>query len=107
MPYAQILNSNGDIAKFINVDGPQTVTLKAGQHFETHAGVTWTKIDWHCTADQHLGQRQGEPSYMVIRRGGTGPCSMTSGLARFVPIPSRNTHCCAPLPAVHRDVRQG
>lgn len=42
VPYAVVHAANGDIVKWVNVDGPYTITLKAGQTFETHGGVTWT-----------------------------------------------------------------
>jgi len=35
--------ASGSIDRFINVDGPTTLTLQEGQTFENHAG-TWVRI---------------------------------------------------------------
>lgn len=42
VPYAVVKNANEDIDHIVNIDGPQVITLKAGQTFETHGGNTWT-----------------------------------------------------------------
>jgi len=45
VPYATVNSANGDIVKWINVDGPSNVTLKDGQVFSTHGGVVWEYMD--------------------------------------------------------------
>jgi hypothetical protein len=41
MAYATINSSTGEIIKWINIDGPSNVDLKAGQKFSTHGGTVW------------------------------------------------------------------
>ena len=41
--YASVRGAgNGKPVDVVSVDGPSTITLKAGQQFESHGGVTWT-----------------------------------------------------------------
>jgi hypothetical protein len=41
MAYATVNGPGGDIIKWINIDGPSNVNLKAGQKFSTHGGTIW------------------------------------------------------------------
>jgi hypothetical protein len=41
MPYATINGPGGNIVKWINIDGPSNIDLKAGQKFSTHGGAVW------------------------------------------------------------------